>query len=686
MSDSETNARSGIEASPADILACVGACTALGVAFVDLLLALLVEPGRQHGFISLLPPLGLLAAASSIAFAVLYGVIGAIWPDTQKNQTLTRSFALGAFLIAFFSLIWIANLNSFTTLQRAPWASLLQLTLLFLLATLAGAGARSLALQAARKSSSTLTLLRGTTLSTILLLSLALGIGLWQSQRSLILMALVIGAAALITLTFRLHFIGLGRLPLLILAAFLASPLLTVLAWTQTAASSSLAAEAPVRRIILLTVDTLRRDSLSLYNPDSTTQTPELDRLGEDSLIFENAFSSAPWTVPAFASLFTGLTPDAHGINDNFPEVPREMKLIAQSLQEKGYLTAAIGNQIQLRRMNRGFDHFKIGPEKSPFHPRTTFGRLLGRRWSPSQWTSQRISNLSRQWLNENRDEDFFLWVHWIEPHISYAPPSEYVTDADLLEEWGPRFDGHLHSSVRAGRVIRTESEKRWLRELYDAEVRYTDDVVGQVLDRLRALDLYDDSLIIFTSDHGEEFWDHGGWEHGHSVYDEVVAAPLLIKLPGESRSQRIRTPVSTSALTETLLDLSQAPRDPDPLRTPSLAPLWTTPDQAPAPPTVYIAGIEYFEPQEAVVFDHYKYIARPDSGREELYDLTADPGENNSLAETHPEILQRGRDLLAAHRAKVSRLGSTSTNSTESPGEMSPEVEAQLRALGYID
>ena len=83
---------------------------------------------------------------------------------------------------------------------------------------------------------------------------------------------------------------------------------------------------------------------------------------------------------------------------------------------------------------------------------------------------------------------------------------------------------------------------------------------------------------------------------------------------------------------------------------------------------------------------DVWLAIARPDSGREELYDLTADPGENNSLAETHPAILQRGRDLLAAHRTKVSRLGSTSTNSTESPDEMSPEVEAQLRALGYID
>ena len=473
-------------------------------------------------------------ARPEIAFAILHGLLALERRSKPDEAPLAQSSAIGAFLLSFFVLIWIANLNSFSNFSREPIESLLTLLLLFLVSALVATGARALALRSAQTPETTLALLRGTTLATLTLMAVTLGVGLWQSQHTLVLGPFLLIAAALLYLTLRLGPVGLGRLPLLLLALFLASPVVPVVAWAPASPASSLASDGPVRRIVLLTVDTLRRDSLSLYNADSPSPTPALDRLGEDSLIFEKAFSSAPWTVPAFVSMFTGLTPDVHGINHNFPELPEDMKLLAQPLQEKGYLTAAIGNQIQLRRMDRGFDHFRIGPEKSPFHPRTTFGRLLGRRWSADQWTSQRISNLARRWLGENRNQDFFLWVHWIEPHISYAPPTEYLPDPSLSSSLGARFEGSLHSSVRAGRVIRSAKEKLWLRELYDAEVRYTDDIVGQVLERLRELDLYDDTLIVFTSDHGEEFWDHDNWEHGHSVYDELVAAPLLIKLPGE--------------------------------------------------------------------------------------------------------------------------------------------------------
>lgn len=690
MNDPDTHSSPDRETGPvahqADTLACIAACTALCVAFSDVLLALLMEPDSQTGFLALLPAIGLLAGAAAIAFAILHGLLALERRSNPDEAPLAQSSAIGAFLLSFFVLIWIANLNSFSNFRREPIESLLTLLLLFLVSALVASGARAIALRSARTPETTLALLRGTTLATLALMAATLGVGLWQSHHTLVLGPFLLIAAALLYLTLRLGPIGLGRLPLLLLALFLASPVVPVVAWTPASPASSLDSDGPVRRIVLLTVDTLRRDSLSLYNADSPSPTPALDRLGEDSLIFEKAFSSAPWTVPAFVSMFTGLTPDVHGINHNFPELPEDMKLLAQPLQEKGYLTAAIGNQIQLRRMDRGFDHFRIGPEKSPFHPRTTFGRLLGRRWSADQWTSQRISNLARRWLGENRNQDFFLWVHWIEPHISYAPPTEYLPDPSLSASLGARFEGSLHSSVRAGRVIRSAEEKLWLRELYDAEVRYTDDIVGQVLEQLRELDLYDDTLIVFTSDHGEEFWDHDNWEHGHSVYDEVVAAPLLIKLPGESQSQRITTPVSTASLTRTLLDLANIAPGENPLQSPSLKPLWQGDAAEAEPSTVYIAGVEYFEPQEAIVFDHYKYIARPDSQREELYDLKQDPKETLSLTDSRPALLARGRALLESHRSRVraSASGGPSANGPES--EMSPDVEAQLRALGYID
>ena len=435
---------------------------------------------------------------------------------------------------------------------------------------------------------------------------------------------------------------------------------------------------APIKRVILLTVDTLRKDSLTAYNANGAG-TPHIDSLASDSILFENAFTSAPWTVPSFVSMFTGLPPDVHGINHNFPTIPPRFKTLAELMGVAGYQTAAIGSQPQLLRIGRGFDTYRLGPDPASAHDQTTAGRLLNR-LARRKWTTEVITDLAIRWLDEHRREDFFLWLHWLEPHIPYEPLKAYLPRSPLVEQIGAAFVGG--SSVHTGRAIRTPSEREWLRELYAAEVRYTDAALGRVLEHLQELGLYDDSLVIFTSDHGEEFWDHGHWEHGQSLYDELVAAPLFIKLPGDSNPKRIEDSVSNAAVFSTILDLCEVERPDDPLIVDSLAPSWKGRSAAPAP--VYLGAVEYFEPREGVVFDEFKYIVGIASGREELYDLNGDAAEQQSLVESHPAVLERGRAILR-RRADAASTRAPEPDSADGHG-LSDDVQNQLRALGYLE
>jgi arylsulfatase A-like enzyme len=244
----------------------------------------------------------------------------------------------------------------------------------------------------------------------------------------------------------------------------------------------------------------------------------------------------------------------------------------------------------------------------------------------------------------------------------------------------GAAFPGG--SAIHTGRAIRTPSERQWLRELYDAEVRYTDAAVGRVLEHLRKSGLYDDSLVIFTTDHGEEFWEHGRWEHGQSVYNELVTAPLFIKLPGDQQVKTIETPVSSAALFSTILDLCQVEGPNDPRIVDSLAPTWIGGNTARGP--VYLGAVQYFEPREAVVFEGFKYIVGTATGHEELYNLNLDAAERDSLVESHPSELERGRALLK-RREGASPVSPPQPDATQG-SDLDEDVQDQLRALGYIE
>jgi len=614
-----------------------GALAGLWCGALDSMLATAADPTGYPSLLSFFLAFVILAVVVGAAYALLAVAARLLLPGALRKDPGAYSLSLATFLVSLFTLSRIAGLDAISAIRENPSSAAVELGAILLLSFLAGAGSWLLVARISPSPS--------------------------RDRR--------IAIAA---------FLGAGCLS----AAAFAAVLMHIPSYDADVAISTPPAEralpdnAPFRHVILLTIDTLRKDAVTAYDPDGAG-TPHIDSLANDSIVFENAFSSAPWTVPAFVSMFTGLPPDVHGINRNFPTLPPTFRTLAEHMAGAGYQTAAIGSQPQLLRIGRGFDTYQLGPSPPVVHSQTTAGRLFNR-LAQQDWTTEVITDLAVQWLDEHGGDDFFLWLHWLAPHVPYEPPPAYLPQSPLIGKLGQSFEGV--SSVHAGREIRTPSEREWLRILYDAEVRYTDDAVGRVLESLQRLGIYDDALVIFTTDHGEEFWDHGHWEHGHSLYDELVAVPLFIKLPGAAEATRIGAPVSTTALLSTILDLCGAELPDDRSIVGSLKP--SLDGASPTRTPVYMGAVEYFEPREGVVFDDFKYIVGVASGHEELYDRAEDAAEQDSLVGSHLGELERGRAILE----KRTRPSPAGEPAPDSAGDVAPsdEVQEQLRALGYVE
>ncbi len=439
--------------------------------------------------------------------------------------------------------------------------------------------------------------------------------------------------------------------------------------------------------VFLLTIDTLRADALSCYNT-SAQPTPHIDALARDGILFEEAFVPAPWTAPSLASMMTALPPEVHAVDEG-TSLSAAYATIADRLREAGFKTGAIGKNPFLRQcdLGRGFARVSFYPKA--WLEGSMGARLAGRllpvsmRCNPN---SSELTELATRWIKRHGGEPAFFWLHYFDPHIPYRPPQHFWPTGDAPERIGFDFDGMR--KIRQGVFVPTPAERRWIRALYDAEVRYVDDEIGKFLAVLKDRGLYDDAVIVLTSDHGEEFWEHGGFEHGHTLYNELLRVPLIVKLSENSSGPaggRVETPVSILSIMPTILELCGVEEPSASSR--SLVHRWDAQgDPATHNPPLFSSGALYYEERQAVRFDGIKYIASSLSQTEEVYDLSADPGEQYSIAGARTELVGRARELLASHRSACvalrDRLGGGSVPGTE----LDPATERALRSLGYMD
>ncbi len=451
-------------------------------------------------------------------------------------------------------------------------------------------------------------------------------------------------------------------------------------------------AETPTgpRLVLLLTIDTLRAD----YGGLEASDVPNLTALARGGVTFDHAVSSTGWTVPAFASILTGLPPEAHQTGAAKETLPAAFPTLAEQLRDAGYRTVALGKNPFLRPyrgLDRGFDRYT-------FYPRNVLETSIGSRLLRRNQGENPLADIDTDGLadagiallREAVEEPTFLWLHFFDPHIPYAPPERFVEDKLVREITGGAFDGL--GGVRAGHRAPDADERYAILELYKAEIRWVDEAVGRVLEELELLGLADDTLLVMTSDHGEEFWEHGGFEHGHTLYEELVHVPLAIRGPGVPAGARVARRVATASVFATVRELAGVTGDLPFAVSPSLVSGFgepegdsETPKAETDPALAFSSGTRYYDQLASVQFGPYKLITNLSFGSEELYDLVSDPQEQSPLVgEDAAEALARGRELLEAQQEAGGAIAEAVGGDGEDR-ELDAQTLRRLRSLGYV-
>ncbi len=449
-----------------------------------------------------------------------------------------------------------------------------------------------------------------------------------------------------------------------------------------------------IRHVILICVDTLRRDRLHVYNP-TVGVTTQIDALAKDGILFKRAVAAAPWTIPSIASIMTAVWPEIHGLTSTSHKLPETMSTLAETMQSAGYFTAAIGDNVVLSPRTgiaKGWSEYHFFPLPG-FSVGNSVGSLILKSIWPERYlheaTTDQLTSLALQWTKLNRRKDFFLWLHYFTPHIPYEPPSRYVSPSRTESSVGDHFDPSRDMVYKlCSGVTPDPSDQARIADLYDGEARYVDDNVGRFLQNLKQLGLYDDSLIIFTSDHGEELWDHGGFGHGHTHYNELLSVPLILKLPRSSHAgKEVAARVSTPSILPTIHDLCEIQSKREHWCFQSLTPLWSDQPEKFRESPVFTSCIlrNNIADLETVYWDNLKFIRSPRTNFHLLFNLANDSGEKSSLADAEPELVRKGNELLDAQNRQAEEIRARFGWKQENKIELPSENLKKLKALGYI-
>jgi len=680
------------------VLLAVAAIFGLSVSFVDVGRSLWLKSSEFSSLRSILAPLGLTASV----FFLVYLMISA-----PVYWFLERPFKIGvrtlAVLIAFFT-GGVFIFSFWSDLFRAPLS--LEALFQFLLGTAAFLTLTWLLYYAKRSRplGSKGRLKAENLISLIPFLLAEAVIFLWFYRYRLGALSSfsfpVSTGVFLLVLVGTLISAGIGRggfskrgkWPLLFLALIVLGAFLNTVVLKPRSSEPALPnVPHKIRRVILLTVDTLRPDVLSSYDPQGL-QTPHMDEFAKEGTLFRQAISSAPWTWPSVASIMTGLSPSVLKLGNHVGRqsiVPDSLVTLAERMRDAGYYTTAIGrNSFLLPQSNlsQGFFDYQ-------FYPRPvgkSFGGKILKRLFPNTYrtdaTTSELTNLAIEWLKTHSQKDFFLWLHYFDPHEPFTPPLKFLPAKRPPGAIGNTFD--QLTAVRAGYLVPSLEERAWIWELYKGEVRYVDQSIGRLIEQLKKLGIYDETLIVFSSDHGQEMWERGIIGHGHSLYHEMLWVPLIVKLPfSVSREPKeVERPVSSLDILPTILDLCDISYDRDHLSAVSLGPLLIPNSGTFQNGTIASTGLRYYEDRIAVQFDGIKYIRSLLTQSEELYDLTSDPREVKTLVYSSPELLAKGREKLKEYVERSESLRNYYHLSAREDVALDEDTLQNLKSLGYVN
>lgn len=434
--------------------------------------------------------------------------------------------------------------------------------------------------------------------------------------------------------------------------------------------------------IVLITLESLRTDHLEVLGGPRPTA-PHLDALGRDAVVYEDAHAVTSWTLASHASIFTGLYPTAHRTTGPKSRLHDSYTTLAEILSENGYQSAGVASGPYLTttyNLHQGFEIYDDSPAEAV--DLDAHGDV----------TNPQMESLLEKFLNQQRDptRPFFLFAYYWDPHYDYIPPPPYdemfVDDeCETIRVTEYEATNEVHARIRPGQL-------RFVISQYDGEIRWTDESVGKLFRLLKQKRLWEDTAVIVTSDHGEEFFEHGHKGHKHNLYAETVRVPLIVKYPrGKPRGRDARL-VSLVDLFPTILDLAGVtspvpyqgqtligpPRDPERAIYYELLSIFFFPRPGKRGMTKQVE--EWFAMRQG----DYKLISVPSRHSIELYDVRKDPEEKLDLAAVETARVQELLEALDRWQSRTQDLFRGPTQGDEA--ELDPEELERLRSLGYLD
>jgi arylsulfatase A-like enzyme/Tfp pilus assembly protein PilF len=400
--------------------------------------------------------------------------------------------------------------------------------------------------------------------------------------------------------------------------------------------------------VIIVTFDTTRADHIGVFGK-TDANTPTLDSLAKDGVVYQHTLTSIPITLPSHSSIMTGKNPFAHGIRDNgLFNLSDQQLTLAEILKAKGYNTAAAIGSFPLTSqfgINQGFDYFNE-------HITLNQEDMYGDKTIPKEAlffderTAAQVNDSIMPWIEENHNDPFFVWFHYFDPHRPHEPPAPY--------------------------------DQQFINDLYQGEIAFADESLGNVIAQLKRLKVYDNSLIIFTSDHGEGNGEHNEETHSFLIYNSTLHVPLIIKYPNQFYANRkIKKWVATVDIFPTILSILNI-EIPDDIQGKIL----------PTDNTDTISNEIYAETLSpklsrgwgelrSIIKNQYKYIYGP---KKELYNIDIDPDELNNLVDQKPKLATSMKQALQDYIDENKPEYSTSQSKN-----MSPKTLDIMRGLGYV-
>lgn len=440
-------------------------------------------------------------------------------------------------------------------------------------------------------------------------------------------------------------------------------------------------APAGAPNILLISIDSLRRDHVGSYGYALPT-TPTIDRLASEGVIFRHAVSTTSWTLAAHAALLTGVHDARHGATVPAAVLDESIPTLAEAFRAAGYRTVGLYSGPFLHPhfgLARGFEEYidctsyGIEDTTNPANPRVHAS-------SHKDVTNPRLSESFARALALTDTRSFFFFVHMWDVHYDLIPPPPY--DRMFSSDPSPPEVARDFRHDRAFVPGMDERAYRQVLALYDGEIRFTDDTIGEMLERLRARGLLDDTIVVVTSDHGEEFLEHGGKGHRNTLFDEVLAVPLVFWSPSRLRPGVVETAASLVDVAPTLAGLAKLPG----LQAVDGRALFDMHGAPVADARIAISELRASARRpKLVAAQRYpdKVIRDVKTGTESYYNLADDPRERKPLS---PVAVAAAHPLVAElDRWYPGRVGGA-VPSRKPSRPLAPAMEKRLRSLGYLD